>query len=421
MPIIVCGINYKSAPIELREKVIFPLEKLALYLNDLATQEGIKDAVLLSTCNRSEIYCDAADSEQIVAWFCRQHQVERQILQSVLYVYRAEQALEHIMQVACGLDSMILGESQILGQMKTAFSESCVAGTVGPLFNRLFQQVFVVAKEVRSNTAIGACPVSVASAAVSLAKQFCADLTSANVLVVGAGDTADLVLRYLHQQPLKKLSISNRNRDNAALLAKKYGAHNISFKALTKALAAADVVITATGSTLPVITFAMAEEALRKRSTALTLIDIAVPRDVEASVAALPLVNLRCIDDLKIIIQHNLRGREHAAEKAREVIQQKVADFVAWSKSLDLVASTIRAYRRQIEEMSQAELSKAARQLQRGDDPVQVLATFANALTNKLLHTPSVQLRQAGVEGRVDILQLAQQLFAIHQVEPELL
>jgi glutamyl-tRNA reductase len=421
MPIIVCGLNYKSAPIALREKVIFPLEKLGVYLSDLATQENIQDAVLLSTCNRSEIYCDASSAEQIVAWFCRQHEVSADEVKSVLYIYEDQQALEHIMQVACGLDSMILGESQILGQMKTAFSESCAAGTISPLFNRLFQQVFVVAKEVRSNTAIGACPVSVASTAVNLAKQLCGDFTNANVLVVGAGDTAELVLRYLQVLPLKKLSISNRNRANAAILAKKYGAHIVSFKALTSALTVADVVITATGSTLPIISKAMVQTAFTKRNTGLTIIDIAMPRDVDASVAELPAVELRCIDDLKMMIQHNLRGREHAADKAREVIHQKVADFISWSQSLALVATTISAYRRQIEEISRTELLKAARQLKRGDDPAAVLASFANALTKKLLHSPSVQLRQAGVEGRVDILQLAQQLFAIHQVEPDLL
>jgi glutamyl-tRNA reductase len=422
MPIIVCGMNHKTAPLSLRERVIFPMEKLPLYLADLLTHENIQEAVILSTCNRSELYCDSADVEPMIEWFCRQHQLSREQLWPALYVHRDEDAVQHIMQVACGLDSMVLGESQILGQIKEAFSESCAAGSVGPLFNRLFQQVFAVAKEVRTNTAIGACPVSVASAAVGLAKQLFPALNTATVLVIGAGDTADLVLRYLKVHAPKQLLIANRQLDNAQALAEKHHAKAMSFADLEAALTLADVVISATGSTLPVVSFDLMQQVAHARNQQLlTIIDIAVPRDIEATVESLPSVRLCCIDDLKTIIQHNLRGREHAAEKAREVIEVKSKEFLAWLGSLDLVATTIRAYRKQIEEISQLELAKAARQLQRGDDPIQVLALFAHAFTNKLLHTPSAQLRQAGVDGRVDILQLAQHLFAIPQTESELL
>ncbi len=422
MPIIVCGINHKTAPLSLREQVVFPLEKLPLYLADLLAHENIQEAVILSTCNRSELYCDTQDVELLIEWFCRQHQLSRTQLEPALYVYRGEAAIQHIMQVACGLDSMVLGESQVLGQMKAAFSESCAAGAIGPLFNRLFQQVFAVAKEVRTNTAVGACPVSVASAAVGLAKQLHSSLSSATVLVIGAGATSDLVLRYLKVHTPQRLWIANRHLENAAVLSNKHQAEAMSFADLSDALVKADVVISATGSTLPVISKTMMIAVSEKRQhKKILMIDIAVPRDIEASVAELPSVQLCCIDDLKEMIQHNVRGREHAAEKAREVIQTKSKEFVAWLSSLELVATTIRAYRKQIEELSQAELAKAARQLQRGDDPLQVLASFAHAFTNKLLHTPSAQLRQAGVEGRVDILQLAQQLFAIPQPDSELL
>ncbi len=171
MPIIVCGINHKTAQVALREKVVFPFEKLPLYLHDLSANENIPEAVILSTCNRSEVYCKTEEAEKIIAWFCRQHQLSREQVLPSIYVYQGQEAIEHIMKVACGLDSMVLGESQILGQMKTAFSESCAAGSVGTLFNRLFQQVFAVAKEVRTTTTIGACPVSVASASVNLVKQ----------------------------------------------------------------------------------------------------------------------------------------------------------------------------------------------------------------------------------------------------------
>jgi glutamyl-tRNA reductase len=418
MPIIVCGINHKTASLELRERVIFPLEKLPLYLTDLLTHENFREAVILSTCNRSEIYCDAEDAEPLINWFCRQHQITRAELNPVLYVHHNQQAVEHLMNVACGLDSMVLGEAQILGQIKEAFSESCAAGAVGSLFNRLFQQVFAVAKEIRTNTSIGACPVSVASTAVNLAKQNVPNFKEAAALVVGAGDTVDLVLRHLKAHGITNITIANRNPENAKTLATKHSVQIQPFAKLAKTLEAADIVITATGSTIPVISKNLIEAVITTRKhRPLNIIDIAVPRDVEATVKEVNGVALYCIDDLKEMIQHNMRGREHAAEKAREVIIKKAEDFITWVHSFDVVATTIRAYRKQIEDICFAEMVKAVQQLQRGDDPAQVLAAFAHSFTNKLLHTPSVQLRQAGVEGRFDILELAQQLFAIPQTE----
>ena len=414
MPIIACGINHKTAPVALREKVVFQSEKLALYLQDLIAHESIREAVLLSTCNRSELYCDVEDVSSIVNWFCRQHQITYSEIQPAWYCYENHAAVEHIMQVACGLDSMVLGETQILGQMKQAFSESCAAGSVGPQFNRLFQQVFSVAKEVRTNTSIGACPVSIASAAVSLAKQiFGSSMSEMNFLLIGGGDTIQLVLRHLQTQSIKIPTIANRNLNNALTLAEQFSGKGVSFLSLTEELQTADIVISATSSATPIVTKTM----LANRTKPIVIIDIAVPRDVEAEVSFIPSVQLYSIDDLKSIIQHNLRGREHAAEKAQQVIAQRSSEFIAWLHSIDQVATTIRAYRKQIEDLCDAELSKALRQLQRGDDPVQVLAAFSHALVNKLLHNPSVQLRQAGVEGRFDLLELAQQLFAIPQPE----
>lgn len=414
MPIIACGINHKTAPIALREKIVFHTEKLALYLQDLVSNEKLREAVLLSTCNRSELYCDTDDASEIMNWFCQQHQIAREELQPVWYCYYGQDAIEHIMRVACGLDSMILGEPQILGQMKDAYSEACAAGTVAPQFHRLFQEVFSVAKEVRTNTSIGACPVSIASAAVNLAKQvFSQPLTQANMLLIGAGDTIQLVLRYLQSQSIKKIVIANRNQENAATLAEKFSVNTASFTDLSRALAEADIVISATGSATPIVT----KHMLAQRKKPIFIVDIAVPRDVDTNVTELQHVLLYSIDDLKNIIQHNLHGREHAAEKAIQIIKQKSNEFVAWLDSLDQVATTIRAYRKQIEDLCATELSKAKRQLSKGEDPAQVLSSFAHALTNKLLHHPSAQLRQAGVEGRFELLQLAQQLFAIPKTE----
>ncbi len=220
-------------------------------------------------------------------------------------------------------------------------------------------------------------------------------------------------MRHLRTHSLKRLLITNRSEEKAIAIAVEYAGECIAFEKLASALTMTDIVISATGSTLPIIT----KELLKKHTKPIYILDLAVPRDIDPEVSALTSVHLYCIDDLKTIIQHNLQGREHAAEKANEVINEKSRDFMLWLASMDLVAATISTYRKQIEAMCQVELSKAMRQLQKGDDPVQVLASFAHAFTNKLLHTPSVQLRQAGVEGRFEILQLAQQLFATAEVK----
>jgi glutamyl-tRNA reductase len=410
MPIFACGINHKTAPIALREKIVFPAEKLALYLQDLLAHEEVKEVVLISTCNRSEMYCLADDDSHLFEWISRQFHISAEELRPVWYCYQDQDAVEYMMRVACGLESMVLGESQILGQMKEAFSESCAAGSIGPQFNRLFQHIFSVGKEIRTNTAIGACPVSIASAALSLAKQVSSkSIAESTVLLIGAGDTIQLVLRHLQTQLPKKLIIANRNFDNAIALAEKFSAESITFSGLPKALAEADVVISATSSPTPIVTQSM----IHGSQQPLIIIDIAVPRDVDIAVADLPGVHLYSVDDLRNIIQHNLQGREHAAEKAQQVIKKRSSEFVAWLHSLDQVVTTIRAYRNQVENLCSTELGKASRQLQQGEDPMQVLANFAHALTNKLLHHPSVQLRQAGAEGRLELLELARELFAI--------
>lgn len=418
MPIFACGVNHKTASLDLREKVIFTQDKIALYLNDLVTQENIHEAVILSTCNRSELYCSANNVNQVVDWFCRQHAIARDILEPALYIYEDQLAVEHMMSVASGLDSMVLGESQILGQMKDAFSEACAAGAVGPLFNRLFQQIFSIVKEVRTNTAIGACPVSVSSAAVNFIKNnYSEPLAHANLLLVGAGVTAELVLRHLKNDTLNKIMIANRSIENASKLVEQYSGEAVHLNELEQAIFRADLMITATGGATPIIT----QSLMATRHKPLLIVDIAVPRDVESSIAALSHVRLFTIDDLKESIQQNLQGREHAALKASEIIKQKSHAFMIWLNSFDMVGTTIRAYRKQIEDLCQAELTKAIRQLHRGEEAVRVMQEFAQALTNKLLHTPSVQLRQAGYEGRLDILQLAQQLFAIQELKTEVI
>jgi glutamyl-tRNA reductase len=420
MSICVIGFNHKTASVSVRERVYFALDKLSLYLQDLLGRRIAHEAVLLSTCNRSELYCDTNDVDVLRDWFCAQGEVSRAELESSLYIYQNAEAVAHIMEVACGLDSMIIGEPQILGQMKEAFSESCTAGAIDTLFHRLFQMVFSMAKEIRTTTAIGACPVSVASASVHFAREHLQEFEKSQVVLIGAGDTSALLLRYLKDQLKKPVILINRSLEKAASMIESFGGIDADFAQLPAMLAKADLVFSATGSAIPILTPALVQSAMQARSgKPQVLIDIAVPRDIDANVAMLADVTLYCIDDLKAIIEKNRQGREHAADKIREMIRKKSAEFIAELSSFDKVAHTIRTYRSQIEALCHAELLKARQQLHQGRDAQQVLEQFANAFINKLLHQPSIQLRQAGAEGRFDLLQLAKQLFAISDHETE--
>ena len=417
MSIFVIGINYKTASIAVREKAYFALDKLSLYLQDVLGRNLANEAVLISTCNRSELYCDSDDVHIVYDWFCEQIALPRHELESMIYVYRDEEAIAHIMEVACGLDSMVLGEPQILGQMKEAFSEACTAGAVNALFHRLFQQIFTIAKEIRTTTAIGACPVSVASAAIHFVKkQFSSgmDFNASNVVLIGAGDTSELLMRYLQAYLAKPIVLVNRSLEKAETLMAAFGGRVYGLDQLSVALSEADIVFSATSSAHPVVTREIMAKAMQARSDKrLIVIDMAVPRDVDPTVAELDNVDVFCIDDLKTIIEANRQGREHAADKARELINKKSQVFFSELNSIDKVAHTIRIYRGQIEEMCRAELLKAKLQLHQGADPASVLENFAKTFTQKLLHSPSVQLRQAGAEGRFELLKFAKQLFAI--------
>lgn len=420
MAICVLGINYKTAPVSIREKVYFSLDKLSLYLQDLLNGGLVSEAVLLSTCNRSELYCDAVDVGAVRDWFCAQTVVPLAELEPSLYIYQDDAAIAHIMQVACGLDSMVLGEPQILGQIKEAFSESCSAGAVGALFQRLFQQIFNVAKEVRHSTSIGACPVSVASAAVHYAKQQVINFAQAKVVVIGAGDTSELLMRYLQSHLTKPMTLVNRSLERAATLIETFGGSMYGMDELAHALAEADIVFSATGSAVPIVNKALVGQVMQtRRQRPLMFIDIAVPRDIDPAITDIEQVKLHCIDDLMGIIEKNRQSRGHAADKAMEMINKKSRDFHAELHTIDKVAHAISAYRGQVEDLCKIELLKARRMLHQGEDPISVLDDFAYAYTQKLLHAPSVQLRQAGAEGRFELLRFARQLFSLPDPETE--
>jgi len=414
MSIFVIGINHKTAPIALREKVFFAEDKLALYLQDLLQQGLLSEAVLLSTCNRSELYCVADDVLPLIDWFHAQTNVAKEALLATLYCHEALSALLHLSEVAVGLDSMVLGEPQIFGQVKAAFAESSSIGAIGPVFQHVFPHVFRMGKDIRTMTSLGACPVSVASAAIYFLREKLGELADLKVLLVGAGDTIDLLLPYLEQSVKHQLHLVNRSVDKARALASRYPIVLHEWHALSTLLEEVDVVISATGSPKPIITENMVSAAMEKRATKpLSLLDLAVPRDIEPAIVEIPHVSFYCIDDLTAVIAKHRQGREHAASKARDMIKAESIAFMQELSSSEHVSHAIRSYRKQIEAICQIELEKAHQQLLLGVDANAVLTHFARNFTNKLLHTPSVTLRQAGKEGRFELLHFAKQLFAV--------
>jgi glutamyl-tRNA reductase len=412
MHLLAFGINHHTAPVDVRERAAFAPERLAEALQE-ATAHGAAEAAILSTCNRTEVYCglDAERDERLIEWFCRYHRLNRDAIGPYLYSHPDHAAVRHAFRVAAGLDSMVLGEPQILGQMKDAFTTAHKTGTTGKILNRLFQQTFSVAKQVRTDTAIGASAVSVASAAVQLAKQIFAALEQQTVLLIGAGDTIELCARHLAEQKVRHMIVANRTVERAQLLASEVGAEAIALAEMPGRLPEADIVIASTASQLPILGKGAVESALKLRKhRPMFMLDIAVPRDIEAEVGDLSDVYLYTVDDLKDVVQVNRESREAAAREAEQIIDLKVVDFMRWVRSLD-AEPTIRALRETAAAVREAELLSARQRLARGEDPQHVLEHLARALTNKFTHAPSVALKRADNDGNEDLLAAARRLF----------
>ncbi|MEW6352674.1 MAG: glutamyl-tRNA reductase [Pseudomonadota bacterium] len=415
------GINHKTAPVDVRERVAFAPEAVPAALRELTALPGAHEAALLSTCNRTELYCNLenADCTAVIQWLCRYHNLNPADVDPYAYVHAEQAAVNHIMRVASGLDSMILGEPQILGQMKGAYKTAVEAGTVGMLLGRLFQHAFLVAKQVRTDTAIGASPVSVAFAAVSLAKQIFGDLSGHTALLIGAGDTIELTARHLHESNIGRIIVANRTVERAHMLAAEFNGYAIALAEMPAHLAEADIVISSTASQLPILGKGSVESALKVRKhRPMFMVDIAVPRDIEPEVGELADVYLYTVDDLQEVIQENLKSRQQAAKQAEEIVDAQVAQFMGWLQSLSAVG-TIRAYRSLAERTRDMELDNARRLLAQGRDPEQVMHLLARALTNKLIHTPSIQMKQAGSQGRLELLQAARELFDLKDSDPK--
>lgn len=417
MAFLALGINHKTASVAVRERVAFTPEKLVEALRELCRLTPSREAAILSTCNRSELYLeqDALAVDEVLVWLADFHQLNVAELRDCAYVHADEAAVRHMMRVACGLDSLVLGEPQILGQMKSAYAVAREAGTVGPLLGRLFQATFSTAKTVRTDTAIGENPVSVAFAAVSLAKQIFADLHRSQALLIGAGETITLVARHLYEQGVKRIVVANRTLERASQLAEQFGAHAVLLSEIPNELVNSDIVISSTASQLPILGKGAVERVLKQRRyKPIFMVDIAVPRDIEPEVGNLDDVYLYTVDDLHEVIEENLKSRQGAARAAEELVANGADEFMLRLRELAAV-DVLKAYRQQCESLRDEELAKAQRALANGSPAEEVLQQLARGLTNKLLHAPSVQLKKLTAAGRLDALALAQELFALDE------
>ncbi|MDP5063154.1 MAG: glutamyl-tRNA reductase [Haliea sp.] len=425
MNLIALGINHNSAGVEVRERVAFAPEQVSEALEDACEHAGLDEVVILSTCNRTELYAmvpeavhAAEKSAQLVDWIANYHHLSREELRRAAYHYEAADAVRHMVKVASGLDSMVLGEPQIFGQLKSAYAVAAEAGTIGADLGRLFQKVFALAKRVRTDTAIGENPVSVAYAAVDLAGHIFSDLSKCDALLVGAGETIELVARHLIEAGVRRIVIANRTLGRARELAQKFGAEAVLLAEIPEYLPFADIVITSTASQLPILGKGAVEQAIKVRKhRPMLMVDIAVPRDIESQVAELADVYLYTVDDLRDIVEQNLRSRQTEARKADQLIDEGVAQYLEELRSLAAVDS-VRQYREMAEAIRELEMQRALRALARGDDPQQIVAQLARSITKKLIHAPTAGLKRASAEGRQDLLAGARRLLGLEGAAP---
>ena len=413
MTLLALGLNHQTAPVALREKLAIAPGVLADALRELVTQPGVTEAALLSTCNRTEIYCHVTPGaeRQPEHWLAQFGQLRPDQLDAYLYRHRDDAAARHLFRVATGLDSMVLVEPQILGQVKEAWQAARHHGALKTPLDRLFQQTFAVAKRARTDTRIGAHPVSVAFAAVRLAQQVFTALDQATVLLIGAGDTIELAARHLADHKVKRLLVANRTLEHAQTLASRFGGIALPLDELERHLPEADIVLSATASRDPVLRKDMVQRALRqRRHRPMFLLDLAVPRDIEPAIAQLDDVFLYSVDDLEQVIDENRRSRREAAEQAEAIIALQVEHYMAWWRASG-EQDTLRRLRQRGEATRDAVLVRASELLAQGKSPQHALDYLAHTLTNKLLHTPSATLRQAAQQGDRELLHAAARLF----------
>ncbi|MDX8379290.1 MAG: glutamyl-tRNA reductase [Gallionella sp.] len=417
MQLFAFGLNYQTAPLAVREQVAFNVDGMENALRDLVENGAAKEAAILSTCNRMELYCNASKPEHAVDWLAEYHQLPRKDLEPYLYTLPRDLAVKHSFRVASGLDSMVLGEPQILGQMKQAVRQAEQAGTMGILLHKLFQNTFLVAKQVRTETEIGANLVSMAAAAVKLAERIYPSISDQNILFIGAGEMIELNAVYFAARNPKHITVANRTLARAQTVSRQFNGTAITLSDLPEQLANNDIIVTCTGSQLPILGKGMVERALKlRRHKPLFIVDLAVPRDVEAEVAELNDVFLYTVDDIAEVVKDGLESRQGAVKEAEVIIDAGVSNFIHWMESRDVVP-TIRALRENAEHHRRQELEKAMRLLARGDHPDKVIASMSRSLTNKFLHAPTQALNQAHGNDRDNFLEVVRRLHHLHSEE----
>ena len=413
MAIYSIGINHRTAPLALRERVAFHNEELRRALTDLSSSGRVHEAAILSTCNRTEIYCQADSPLATTQWLAQYRHLPHHELEPYFYHHPDREAVRHAFRVASGLDSMVLGEPQILGQMKDAVRIAREAGTLGVTLNKLFQHTFAVAKDVRSTTAIGSNVVSMAAAAVRLAERIFERIANQRVLFIGAGEMIELCAAHFAAQKPKQIVIANRTIDRGRKLADRFGATAIRLEDVGERLAEFDIVVSCTASQLPIIGLGLVERAIRaRRHRPIFMVDLAVPRDVEVDVGELDDVFLYTVDDLAQVVESGLESRQSAVVDAEAIVAARGDSFLLWLQTRDTVP-VIRSLRDAAERTRRHEMEHALKLLAKGENPESVLDQLSHRLTNKFLHSPTQALNQA--EGdRSELQAFATRLFHLH-------
>ena len=416
MSILAYGLNYRTASLDLRERIAFPEEKLAHALKSVTKDiSGVSEVAIVSTCNRTEFYCaaDPNSAEEISRWLAETRLITLDELENASYRYWDKDAAQHIIRVASGLDSQMLGEPQIMGQVKSAYDIARSSGTIGPELNLLSRITLKTAKQIRSETGIGNNPISIAYAAVSMASKIFADLGTKKALLLGAGETIGLVADHLAAKNIGAMTIANRTLANAQVLATRYNADSIQLTDVAQTLHEFDIVIASTGSSLPVLGKGAVEAAIKKRKRRpMFMVDIAVPRDIEAEVAELPDAYLYTIDDLTEIVERNLAQRQVAASEAESIVAKGAKDFQR-EKRVQQDKDLLTSFRTQANEIRETEVARALRELAKDGDAEAAILRLSQNLTNKLIHPATAAMREASAENRRDLLGYLSTIYAL--------
>ncbi|MDR1647569.1 MAG: glutamyl-tRNA reductase [Zoogloeaceae bacterium] len=417
MILLALGLNHHSAPLAIREQVAFNAGILPQALAALIEVPGVLEAAILSTCNRTELYCAAMDAEAVSAWLAHFSRVERAVLAPFLYTFSGDVAVRHAFRVACGLDSMVLGEPQILGQMKDAMRAAENANTLGTLLGKLFQRAFATAKEVRTCTEIGANTVSMAAAAVQLAERIFGNLSEQGVLFVGAGEMIELCAAHFCAHNPKRITVANRTLERGRALAERFHGETLRLDELAEALPLHDIIISCTASPLPLIGLGLVERALKaRRHRPLFMVDLAVPRDIEPEAGDLDDVFLYTVDDLACVVESGVESRQAAVEEAERIITAQVDEFLRWQSAREIVP-LIRKLRDNVERTRRHELELAQKRLAAGAPPDVVLEALSQRLANKFLHAPTEALQTADAQHRPALQQATLRLFHLRSEE----